>query len=178
VTTRAGSDGLALLRGVLEDGGYVVETLQLEGVGDGLLAETAYALVSVIEAQWESLEDRVAAAQASLTTVAAEHPSARRWDLYVVAVVPPPATPLHDTIRETVENDTRYARKFVVVGTSDKVAAERAVRALLPLQPPADIPQVDALEAVRAGLDDEGVDTALAEAALAAFRSRSEVHIP
>jgi hypothetical protein len=166
------------LREVFEAGGYVVETVQLEDVGNALLAETAYALVSVIEAEWESLEDRIAAAQASLTTVAAEYPSARRWDLYVVAAVPPPATPLHDTIRETIENDTHYARKFVVVGAADKVSAERAVRALLPLQPPADIPQVDALDAIRAGLDDEGVDTALTEAALAAFRSRSEVHIP
>ncbi len=151
---------------------------QLEGVGDALLAETAYALVSVIDAEWESLEDRIAAAQASLTTAAAEHPSARRWDLYVVAAVPPPATPLHDTIRETVENDTRYARKFVVVDAPDRMGAKRGVRALLPLQPPADIPRVDALEAIRAGLDDEGVDAKLAEAALAAFRSRSEIDIP
>ena len=178
MTTRPGSDGLALVRGVLEEGGYAVEALQLEGVGDALLAETAYALLSVIDADWESLEERVAAAQASLTTAAAEHPSARRWDLYVVAVVPSPATPVHDVIRETVENDTRYARKFVVVDASGKMGAERAVRALLPLQPSADIPQVDALEAIRAGLEDEGVDTALADAALAAFRSRSEVDIP
>jgi hypothetical protein len=178
VTARAGSGALALLREVLEDGGYVVDAVEFEGVGDALLAETPYALVSAVAAGWEDLEERVAAAQASLTTVGAEHPSARRWDLYLIAVVPRGTTPLHDTIRETVENDTRYARKLVVAGADDKVNAERAVRALLPLQPPADIPRIDALEAIRAGLAEEGVDAALAEAALNAFASRSEVQIP
>lgn len=178
MTTRAGVDDLALLRAVLEDGGYVVDTFELEGVGDALLAETPYALVAVVGAGWEDLEERVAAAQASLTTVAAEHPSARRWDLYVVAAAPRAATPLQDTIRESVENDTRYARKLVVAGVDEKVGAERAMRPLLPLQPPAEIPQIDALEAIRAGLAEEGVDGSLAEAALEAFAKRSEVQIP
>ena len=178
MTGRAGSDDLALLRAVLEDGGYMVDAVELEGVGHALMAETPYALVSGVAATWEDLEERVAAAQASLTTVAAEHSSARRWDLYVVAVVPRGGMPLHDTIRETVENDTRYARKLVLAGAGDKLSAERALRALLPLQPPADIPRIEALEAIRAGLAEEGVDAALAEAALKAFASRSEVEIP
>jgi hypothetical protein len=178
VTARAGSGALALLREVLEDGGYVVEVVEFEGVGDALLAETPYALICAVSTGWEDLEERVAAAQASLTMVGAEHPSARRWDLYVIAVVPRGATPLHDTIRETIESDTRYARKLVVAGADEKVSAERAVRALLPLQPPADIPPINALEAIRAGLAEEGVDAALAEAALKTFASRSEVQIP
>jgi hypothetical protein len=178
VTTRAGSDDLTLLRAVLEDGGYVVDVVELEGVGDGLLAETPYALVSAIGARWEDVEERVIAAQASLTTVAAEHPSARRWDLYVVAAVPRGDTPMHDTIRERIENDTRYARKLVVAGARDKESAERGVRALLPLRPPADIPRIDALEAIRAGLAERGVHAALVQAALEAFASQSEVRIP
>jgi hypothetical protein len=169
---------LAVLRAVLEDGGYVVDAVDLEGAEDGLLAETPYALVSAVATGWEDLEERVAAAQASLTTVAAENPSPRRWDLYVVAVVPRGKTPLHDTLRETLENDTRYARKLVVAGAGDKVSAERALRALLPLKPPADIPRIDALEAIRVGLAEQGVSAALADAALKAFASRSEVEIP
>jgi hypothetical protein len=163
---------------VLEDGEYMVDAVELEGVGDVLLAETPYALVSVIAAAWENIEERVAAAQAALTAVAAEHPSARRWDLYVVAIVPRATMPLHDTIREIIEHDTRYARKLVVAGARDKTSAERAVRALLPLQPAAEIPRIDALETIRAGLAEEGVDSALAEAALTAFAARAEVQIP
>lgn len=178
MTRRLDSGSLATLSAVLEDGGYTVDAVEFEGVGNSLLAETPYALVSGITADWEDLDARVAEAQASLTTIAAEDPSARRWDLYVVAVVPGMSVPSHDAIREAIESDTRYARKLVVVGGRDKVRTERAVRALLPLQPPADISRIDAIDAIRAGLVEQGVNAPLAEAALKAFVSRSEVQIP
>ena len=78
---------------------YAIRTHTLKIVYDPTVAESTSKIVAF-----------------DLTTVAAEHPSARRWDLYVVAIVPQGATPLHDTIRETVEHDTRYARKLVVAG--------------------------------------------------------------
>lgn len=169
---------LAILRTVLEDAGYTVEELEADAVGKVVLAETPYALVACVAADWEGVVERTDAAQAWLTTLAAAHPSARRWDLYVVVAVSSPETPLHDALREAIESDTRYARKLVVAGVRDAAETARGVRALLPLQPPAEIARIDAVEAIRAGLAEQGIADDLVDAAVEEFSRSSEVRIP
>src|SRR4051794_2281319 len=68
----------------LEAAGYRVAPAKL-GERTAVLAESPYALVALIEvASCAGLREEVGDAQASLTRIAAEAPSARSWDLYLV----------------------------------------------------------------------------------------------
>jgi hypothetical protein len=167
---------LDLVRAVLSDGGYNVQEVELKATGRALAAETPYALVLCVAAEWDDLENIAEQAQAELTNMAAKHPSPRSWDLYVVVVMKQEDARF-DAVREALENDIRYARKIVMAdGKLEDV--ERQLSPLLPLKPIAELPLVDALEAVRSELLELNVDTELVASALDSFARHSEVRVP
>jgi hypothetical protein len=170
------ADALEPFRAALLDGDYDVEVRELPGLGPVLLAETRYALVLCLSSSWEAATQRTEEAQAALTQLAAEHPSPRSWDLYLVLV----AEEDHDSPeREALESDTRYARKLVATGVGDSPArAEQALRPLLPLRGAAKFDAIDPIEAVRAELVGQGIDPALADTALGSFLSGGEIVVP
>jgi hypothetical protein len=169
-------DALEPFRVVLREGGYALESRDLPELGATLLAETEHSLVLCIATRWETLDDRVDEAQAQLTRLAAVHPSPRSWDLYVIVVV---TDDRDNRRRESVESDTRYARKIVAVGVGESRArAERALLALLPLRPTARFDASDPLVAVRDELVAQGVDVDVARTALASFARNGTVEIP
>jgi hypothetical protein len=164
---------------VLSSGGFAVDTVDLRGLGPCLLAETPHALVLCAACGWETLSETVEEAQATLTNLAAKHPSARSWDLYVVLSIERSATEAEELFREQVEHDTRYARKFVLAGpANNERAVERALRPLLPLRVPPTVRLSDPLDVVRTELLNDGADPTMVDSALTSFRATGEVDIP
>lgn len=169
------------LASALEAGGYAVQRGELAGE-PALLAETPYALVACMEVETcDGLADRVSDVQAALTQFAAQAPSPRQWDLYLlVHVLVPPTDPVNEALLETIEADTRYVRKFVRVAIdldySD--AVDRALRPLLPLRPAAQFDLSDPLDTLRLELHGLKLSDDLASAALDAFERRGEVSVP
>ncbi len=164
------ADQLELCRAVLTDAGYDLDAREIDGLGLVVLAETLYALVMVAAVPEEDVERFVEDAQATLTHIAAIHPSPRSWDLYLVLVVD---AARYDQIRETFETDTRYARKLVVTG--GRRVTERLLRPLLPLRAVPEVELIDPLRAVRDELLEAGVDKDLADAAVSSFERISEI---
>jgi hypothetical protein len=159
---------------VLEAGGYDIETREIDGIEPVLLAETLYALVMVVAVPGDDVERFIEDAQATLTRVAAVHPSPRSWDLYLVLVADEIRS--YDEVRERYEADTRYARKLIVTGGRDRT--EQLLRSLLPLRPAAEIALPDPLAEVREQLLATGTNSELVEAAITSFETTSEVRIP
>lgn len=170
------ADALADTHDVLVGGGFAVERRELDRLGPVLIAETPYALVMALGAEPDdTMHERVEDAQAVLTQLAAEHPSPRSWDLYLVLVVAD--NPRHyDQVREAFEADTRYARKLVVTG--DRGTTEGMLRSLLPLHPIPYLELADPLRAVREHLLQSALEPSLVDAALASFESKGQVEIP
>lgn len=162
-------------RRVLRDGGYVVDVRTDAELGAFLLAETMYALVMAVVAPLAETERFIEDAQATLTQLAAQHPSPRSWDLYLVLVVPDDKAH-YDSIRECYEADTRYARKLIVTG--DEEMTERLLRSLLPLRAVPAIEVEEPLNAVRDKLLMSDLEPVLVDAVLAAFVSTGEVRLP
>jgi hypothetical protein len=161
---------LADAESLLAGAGYVIGPAELAGI-PAIIGESPYALIGCVElTDWDELDERIFDVQSALTQVAAEAPSARNWDLYVVALVHsegPDA--VHRAIVESIEADTRYARKFVRAGVR-REGLERALRPLLPLRPPAGLELADPIGELRMELHELDVDDADADAALASFR--------
>jgi hypothetical protein len=169
------ADALEHCRAVLDAGGYDIGFRDERPLGEVLLAETDYALVMAIVVPDDDPQRFVEDAQATLTHHAAKHPSPRRWDLYLVLVVPGDDQ-RYDEVRDAFESDTRYARKLVVTG--DRDVTERVLRLLLPLRPVPEIELSDPLGTVRTKLIDAGLDAALADVAVSSFAQTAEVQIP
>jgi hypothetical protein len=173
---------LAEFSAVLEAAGYRVASAQL-GERIAVLAESPYALVALIEVgSCASLREDVADAQASLTRIAAEVPSARSWDLYLMLhVLSVSNDPADDLLIEEVEADTRYVRKFVrvavTVDTSDINALDRALRPLLPLRPMPQFDLADPLDALRAELYALDAPADLVDTAIASFQTDMTVSV-
>jgi len=169
------------LASALQGGGYLVEPGELGGE-HALLAENPYALVGCIEADTcDDLATRVSDAQAALTQLAAKAPSPRKWDLYLlVHVLAPPADREAEALIETLEADTRYARKFVrvAIDLDSSNALDRALRPLLPLRPPAELELSDPLGELRSELLELDVPENVAAAALEGFGRVGEVRVP
>jgi hypothetical protein len=164
---------------VLEDGGYVVEALDVADLGTSLLAETPHALVLCVSCTWEALSNTVEEAQAELTNLSAKHPSPRSWDLYVVARIEQDADEAQEIQRERIEHDTRYARKFVLAGRgADADAVLRALRPLLPLRTAPSAKRGDPLDAMRDALLQSQIDPDVVAGALTSFRATGEILIP
>jgi hypothetical protein len=165
---------------VLEAAGYRVAPAQL-GERAAVLAESPYALVALIEvASCTSLAEDVGDAQAALTRVAAEAPSARSWDLYlVVHVLTVSNDPADDLLIEEVESDTRYVRKFVrvAVNSLDVNAVDRALRPLLPLRPMPQFDLADPLDALRTELYALDAPKDLVDIAIASFQKDMTVSV-
>jgi hypothetical protein len=169
------ADALKHCRAILEAAAYDVEAREVDELGPILIAETLYALVMAVAVPEEGIERFVEDAQAALTRLAAVHPSPRSWDLYLVLVLEEdPAR--YDTLRESFDADTRYARKLVVTG--DRARVERSLRILLPIRPVPEIALADPLEEVRSELKRAEIDVDLLETALSSFERTSEVQIP
>lgn len=163
---------------LLRAGGYQLATQELAGA-TAVLAESPYALVACVEfADWDKLDERIFDVQGALTRFASTAPSARNWDLYVVALV---LTPTHEAanraLAEAIEADTRYARKFVRVAVRQDTL-DRALRPLLPLRPPADLAIRDPLAELRAELQTLDVADDLADMAVDTFRRDDRVDVP
>jgi hypothetical protein len=172
-------DELEPIAQVLMEGGYDVDSLEIPELGSCLLAETPYALVLCIKSDWERLLSDVEDAQAELTNLAAPHPSPRSWDLYVVARIDQYANEAQELHRERVEHDTRFARKFVLVGrdaNADSIA--RALRPLLPLRSTPSINGEDQMAALRVALLDQQIEADLVSAALRSFRETGKIEVP
>jgi hypothetical protein len=135
------------------------------------VGESPYALVACVELNgWDELDERIFDVQSALTRVAALAPSARNWDLYVVALVLAEGRDaMHRGIAEAIEGDTRYARKFVRAHVR-RDDLERALRPLLPLRAPVELEVGDPLAELRAELRELEVDDADADAAVESFR--------
>jgi hypothetical protein len=161
---------LAEVEQVLVGAGYTVGRTELGGI-PALIGESLYALVACVEFEdWDDLEERIFDVQSALTRVAGEAPSARNWDLYVVALVlVETQDAAHRGRAETIEGDTRYARKFVRVRVRQEDLA-RALRPLLPLDVPIDVETKDPLGELRAELSELHVDDRDADAAVDSFR--------
>jgi hypothetical protein len=166
------ADELEHSRAVLADARYDLDAREIDGLGSVLLAETLYALVMVVAVPEEEIERFVDDAQATLTHIAAIHPSPRSWDLYLVLVVD---RARYDDIREAFEADTRYARKLVVTG--GRRQTERLLRPLLPLRAVPEIELTDPLRAVRDQLLAAGLSEDLVDTALSSFERTSEIRV-
>src|SRR3954449_185604 len=94
---------------VLEAAGYELQQRRLAEC-DAIVATTLYALIGCIElGNWSDFYVRVFDAQADLTEVAEEAPSARSWDLYLVVLVHQAASTAEQrALAEAIEGDTRY----------------------------------------------------------------------
>lgn len=167
--------GLESVADVLAAGGFTVEIGPVDALDRGLLAETSHALVLGLETKWDEAAAAVEEAQAVLTSLAGRSP--RGWDLYVVAVIETQADDGQELIRERLEHDTRYARKFILAGpaVADDAALARALLPLLPLRPVEDVRLDDPLLAVRRELLAAGGDARVIEAALRSFEATGEV---
>lgn len=165
-------DELENCRAVLAAADYDLETRQIDGLGSVLLAETLYALIMVTAVSEEDIERLVNDAQATLTHIAAIHPSPRSWDLYLVLVVD---SARYDDIRRAFEADTRYARKLVVTGGRSQT--ERLLRPLLPLRAVPEVELTDPLLAVRNQLLDAGLSEDLVNAAVGSFERTAEITV-
>jgi hypothetical protein len=172
--------GLADFAAVLESAGYRIAPTQL-GERKAVLAESPYALVALIEvASCASLPEDVGDAQAALTRIAAEAPSARSWDLYLMLhVLTVSNDPADDLLIEEVEADTRYVRKFVRVAIDalDLDAIDRALRPLLPLRPMPQFDVADPLDALRAELYALDAPKDLVDAAITSFQNDMTVSV-
>jgi hypothetical protein len=179
VSTRAA--GLTDLGAALVAAGYTVEVRDL-AKERLLLAETPYALLACMEVETcDELPRRVADVQAALTQLAAAAPSPRRWDLYVLVHVRTPVTdPADQAVIETIEADTKYARKFVrvLISVDDPDSLDRALRPFLPLRPAAAFDLFEPLVALRRELLELDLPAYVADAALAAFDRDEEVVVP
>ena len=166
------------LAGVLAAGGFTVEFQSLGGIGTCLVAETHEALVLCASADWETVGDVVERAQATLTNLAALHPSPRSWDLYVVAAIESVADDAQELLRERLEHDTRYARKFVLAGNlRDAGAVTRGLLPLLPLRPATTVELADPVDTLREELLEAGADRDAVELATSSFRATGEVEV-
>lgn len=163
---------------LLRKSGYEIAVRKLAD-REAVLGETAYALVACVEFDtWESLDEHVFDVQGALTRMAQEAPSARSWDLYVVALMRTPTSDAADrALAEMIEADTRYARKFVRVAIPSS-ELDRALRPLLPLRPPADLDIGDPLRELRDELLSLDVEDDVADRALEAFREHESVEVP
>jgi hypothetical protein len=161
-------------RVILEEGGYLVGK-RTYGETSFLLAETLYSLVMVVSVPTDEIDRFVDQMQAHLTQQAALHPSARRWDLYLVLVVGGDSGHV-DAVRERFEADTRYARKLVVTQRDGRL--RDYLRPLLPLEPSPDISLSAPLREMRRELLAERVDADIVEAAIRSFEVHGEVRIP
>lgn len=136
------ADPLERCRIALRNASFAVEEREVADLGVVLIAETAYALVISVACEWDDVLLRSDKAQVELTRIAAIHPSARSWDLYVVLVMGPSRSG-SEQIRERLESDTSYARKLVITGPS---ATERRLLALKPLM---NLPSLEPVEPLR-----------------------------
>lgn len=162
---------------LLSNAGYAIGHAELAEV-PALIAESPYALIACAEFDdWEALEERIFDVQSALTRVAARAPSARNWDLYVLAlVIAEGRDAAHRAIAEAIEGDTRYARKFVRVHVR-RGGLERALRPLLPLALAADLEIGNPFEELREELRSLEVDDADADAAVESFRRNQVVEV-
>jgi hypothetical protein len=169
--------GLADVEKLLAGAGYALRPGELAGL-PVLIGESPYALIACVELdEWDHLDERIFDVQAALTRVAAEAPSARNWDLYIVGLVRAEGRdPVHRAITESIEADTRYARKFVRVALRPD-GLERALRSLLPLHPPAGLGIANPLGELRTELRELDIDDADAETALESFRHSQVVEV-
>jgi hypothetical protein len=161
------------VRDRLDASGFEVAPEKHDVLGTIVIAETLYALVIVIESSWEELRDRYAEAQAHLTHRAAERPSARIWDLYVI-VVADTVEPGYEQAREVAEGDTQYARKLIVAGHDE---VRRRLRALLPLGELEQIVRTDPLAELERRLVAAGLSRSVVEAALRSFEGEQKLHL-
>src|SRR4051794_23092132 len=84
---------------LLSTAGYQVAKDELAGTFV-VLAETPYALVACVEfTEWENLDEHIFDVQGALTQFASSGPSARNWDLYVVALV---LSPSHEAANRAI----------------------------------------------------------------------------
>ena len=80
-------------------------------------------------------------------------------------------------LAESIEADTRYARKFVRVAVR-RGELDRAFRPLLPLRPPSDLEVDNPLDELRDELRALDVPDAVLNAALDAFERTEAVDVP
>ena len=162
---------------LLSGAGYAVSPAELAEV-PALLCESPYALIACVEfGSWDALEERIFDVQSALTRLAAQAPSARNWDLYVVALVLAEGRAVgHRGVAEAIEGDTRYARKFVRAHVR-RDGLERALRPLLPLEPPVGLEVSDPFGELRAELRGLDVDAADADIAVDSFRLNQVVEV-
>lgn len=171
-------DSLDAICQVLTGGDFAIDGLDHPELGNCLLAETPHALVLCVESTWDTLGDTVAEAQAVLTHLAERNPSPRSWDLYLVVAIPQAASQTEDLLREQIEHDTRYARKFVLTGDATHTdAVTRALRPLLPLRISSNVTLSDPLDALRTELLGDGIEADLVDQALASYRDAGEIAI-
>lgn len=168
---------LADVSNLLEGAEYVVERRKLAG-HDCVLGETPYALVACFELEnWDQVEEHVFDVQAALTRLAEAEPSARAWDLYVVAMLLTPANEASDrALAESIEADTRYARKFIRVAVLQH-DLDRALRPLLPLRSPAHLEVTDPIHELRNELGDLDLSDEVADMALRSFARTNTVEV-
>jgi hypothetical protein len=157
--------------------GYEMQHRNLAKI-DILLGESPYALVACFELDgWELLEETIFDVQTEMTRIAADDSAGRVWDIYVVAFVHAPAANANQTaLRETIEADTRYARKLVRAAVPQE-ALDRALRPLLPLREPTGFEVADPLDELREELHALPVANEVADAALAIFASTDSVEM-
>jgi hypothetical protein len=169
---------LADVAHLLQVSGYTLERSKLAGF-EAVLGETPYALVACVELDdWATLDEQVFDVQAALTRVAEREPSVRTWDLYVVALIRTTTRDAaHRAVAESIEADTRYARKFVRMAVRQD-QLDRALRPLLPLRPPADLRIAEPMVELRDELRELDIADHIADAALAAFARADTVDVP
>ena len=118
--------------------------------------------------------------QAALTQLAAEAPSPRSWDLYLLVHVRGQVTdPADELLLDEIAADTRYVRKFVriQVDREDDHGVDRALRPLLPFRPTPQFDLGEPLEALRTELYALNAPESLVDMAITSFQSNSTVKI-
>lgn len=185
-------DGLVLeAQQVLAEQGWCVsrKTAELYGEGEGLLAESEAALLLVLaDDSWARLEGRMRLGQAALARFVGERDqSNRRWDLFVIGLLP--TRPDEDGCRDVdqLEDDTLMARKMVFWperGSQGRGAGPTSIgpapwaRLFAPLKlAPVKLVE-DPLSLMEGHLLRRGVELDVARDSIASFRMTGDIAVP
>jgi hypothetical protein len=163
------------------DAGWQFSRAPLGDAADALLAESPSAVIAVIPApDWPTLEPLMRSAQEALAvSTAARDQSGRRWDLYVLGLLPD--RPQDDTQRlaiDRLEEDTLLARKLVRWDSFEKSAVDEGLQPFVALSVQPLQRVTDPLETLREELQRRGIENAVIEMAILSFRDHGEVRLP
>jgi len=161
---------------------FVVRRLELPEAGQVVVAaEDDYSLAAILAGDdWSSVSERISPLDVALSNwVAAQSPSAKKWDIYLVCLVQHHLSQAREFAEaERYELDTRRVRKYVRDGiVPDEADVRRALAPFLPLRSASESAVLDPLALLERKLRARGVDAATARIGIETFVATGKVSI-